>query len=62
MTGVPIPIQSDGLDMEYFERELERLPSIELTQRRPYRAAVYLIPTHQNPTGCCYSPGNDTFP
>jgi len=56
MTGVPIPIQSDGLDIEYFERELKKLPEQELTQRRPYRAAVYLVPTHHNPTGCCYSP------
>lgn len=59
MTGVPIPIQSDGLDLDYLQRELLKLPEIELNERRPYRAALYLIPTHHNPTGCCYSPGTE---
>ena len=57
MTSVPIPIEADGLDLNYLEQELEKLPQVEVTTRHPYKAAVYLIPTHQNPTGCCYSPG-----
>ena len=57
MTGVPIPMLNDGMDLDCLERELEKLPNVELTSRRPYRAAMYLIPTHQNPSGFCYSPG-----
>ena len=59
MKAVPIPIQNDGMDLEYLEQELEKLPNTEVTAKRPYRAAVYLISTHHNPTGCCYSPGDD---
>ncbi|CAK8693875.1 unnamed protein product [Clavelina lepadiformis] len=56
MKGVPIPIESDGLNLKVLEEKLKELPETKLTPRRPFRAAVYLIPTHHNPTGCCYSP------
>ena len=57
MKPVPITIESDGLDLECFEKELRKLPIRELTKRRPFKAAAYLIPTYHNPTGCCYSTG-----
>uniref|UniRef100_H2Z5S4 Aminotransferase class I/classII large domain-containing protein n=1 Tax=Ciona savignyi TaxID=51511 RepID=H2Z5S4_CIOSA len=56
MTPVPISMQSDGMDIAELEKQLADLPDVETTARRPFRAAMYLIPTHHNPTGCCYSP------
>jgi len=58
MKAVPIDVESDGLDLESFESELKKLPNCELTERRPFKAAAYLIPTYHNPTGCCYSAGD----
>lgn len=50
-------MEEDGIDIDSFEEQLHKLPKSEVTDRRPYRAAAYLIPTYHNPTGCCYSPG-----
>nr|XP_018667032.1 uncharacterized protein YER152C [Ciona intestinalis] len=56
MNPVPISMESDGMNIDELEKKLADLPVVETTERRPYRAAMYIIPTHHNPTGCCYSP------
>ena len=57
MKPVPISMEADGLNLEHFEEELNELPNVDLTERRPFKAAAYIIPTYHNPTGCCYSAG-----
>ena len=54
---VPIAMESDGMDLDMLEDKLKLLPDVKLSPRRPFRAAAYVVPTHHNPTGCCYSPG-----
>nr|CAB3219593.1 uncharacterized protein YER152C [Phallusia mammillata] len=56
MRVVPIAMRDDGADMEELEKSLESLPPVNLTSRRPFRAAMYVIAIHHNPTGICYSP------
>jgi len=57
MVVVPITMEEDGIDLHELENQLTKLPPVDLTPRRPFRAAAYVIATHQNPTGYTYSPG-----
>nr|CAB3219595.1 uncharacterized protein YER152C [Phallusia mammillata] len=53
---VPIPMEKDGMDLKVLQEKLEALPKKEVSKRWPFRALMYVIPTHHNPTGVNYSP------
>lgn len=57
MKAVPIEMENDGMDLKMLQEKLEKLPAKEVSERWPFRAAMYVIPTHHNPTGVNYSPG-----
>ncbi len=51
----PIPMQSDGLDLEHLEQELIKLQPKNNTEDGKFWAMLYIIPTYHNPTGILYS-------
>ena len=58
MKGDAVPLEDDGINLEVLEAKLKLLPDKPVTERHPFKAAVYVIPVYQNPTGICYSSGN----
>jgi len=55
MKGDAVPLEDDGINLEVLEAKLKLLPDKPVTERHPFKAAVYVIPVYQNPTGICYS-------
>jgi len=54
---VAINLKPDGMDLDDLEQHLKQLPPVDLSPGRPFRAAVYVMTVHHNPTGICYSAG-----
>ena len=60
---VPVPVDSDGMDVDHLERLLLERQLLkddfffpEEMDPEKYSAFVYSIPTFHNPTGACLSP------
>ena len=56
-----VPTDSDGIIPSALEETVtsqnSKPATRPLTEARPYRGMIYLIPTFHNPTGKCLSPG-----
>lgn len=54
---VPIPMEADGLDLQYLESKVKGLHSMagRTDKDGRYWALLYTIPTYHNPTGVCLS-------
>ena len=58
-TVVPVDVDDEGMSISALEQAIEQHLPQEYTDAHgcPFRAAVYIIPTFQNPTGMCTSDG-----
>ncbi|XP_039267016.2 uncharacterized protein LOC120342308 [Styela clava] len=52
---IGIGMDINGLNLDELENHLKDMKGPEPNDRYPYRAALYLIPVYQNPTGYVYS-------
>ena len=57
MKSMAITLEKDGMDMKALEENVKQLPQVELSPERPFKAAVFVMSVHHNPTGVCYSAG-----
>ena len=53
---VPIPMTSDGLDVDYFENQLKSRQKEGASDGDRYSSFLYTIPAYHNPTGVTLSP------
>jgi len=53
---VPVPVDSDGMDVDYLQRQLVTVKPDPARACGKYCSFVYTIPTYHNPTGVCLSP------
>ncbi|XP_039248927.2 uncharacterized protein LOC120326667 isoform X2 [Styela clava] len=58
MNAVGVGLDENGIKLTELEEHLEKLEAPEISERYPYKAALYIIPVHQNPSGTILSQGN----
>ncbi|KAK2145773.1 hypothetical protein LSH36_658g00021 [Paralvinella palmiformis] len=57
MKVIPVPTTEEGIDIDTYEKLLEQhCPSGKVTDTRPFRAMLYMIPTYHNPRGYILPP------
>ncbi|XP_072017692.1 uncharacterized protein [Amphiura filiformis] len=59
LTMVPVPTDDKGMDMEALDRlmtEYKDKGVTKVSEKRPYRSLIYLVPCFHNPTSRCMAP------
>ena len=59
-----VPTDDNGMDMDALERlitEYKDKGTTQITDKKPFRALIYIIPFFNNPTGRCMAPGKFNF-
>nr|XP_039248925.1 uncharacterized protein YER152C-like isoform X1 [Styela clava] len=55
MNAVGVGLDENGIKLTELEEHLKKLEAPEISERYPYKAALYIIPVHQNPSGTILS-------
>jgi len=50
-----IPLERDGINLRILENKILCLSETKTSKKHPFKAALFIMPINQNPTGICYS-------